>query len=599
MTVSSGVLVALGDAIARIGALAPELFARVNVISGFLLLGAWGASKLLERKVAASLRLLLFAVVFVRLAFPHDWSSPVGLFGPMSLAAPVARPVGGALAALGEGVTLVADAPGPRSTPALWLGLGYLLVLSALLARWIAARWSLARQLRAARPITVGGASAGSARVTEHPRLGPLVAGVLRPRIVLPAAFVQAADAETMQFVLAHEAAHLARRDHWLVAAVQLATLVAWPVLPLWLAARQIRVLCELACDERVLAGRSADERRRYGEVLLRLSEGDVHLGAARLVPSFAWDLRRRLRALGRLRRWHRAGQWGFVTICGGLLLACSGAPQESPGAAPARSADGAPADAEFAPMPDFMAKAPSLQVTTNGALLLNDRPVTRDAFEAELRAILSASGGDSLRVASPPDRFPRELMDDAKRAGAKVIYLVPWQAERMLRKLQAAGAAVHVEHTTLTPSSQHDRCPPDASCGLRGPPGVPAPVLPLADAPGAVGHGPVGVGSLDKDVIRNVIRSHTAEVKTCYEAALARQPDLAGRLSVRFTIGRSGAVTAAAAEQPSRLGPVVAGCLERAVRGWVFPPPTGGIVIVSYPFVFADHDDAPPARTK
>lgn len=94
--------------------------------------------------------------------------------------------------------------------------------------------------------------------------------------------------------------------------------------------------------------------------------------------------------------------------------------------------------------------------------------------------------------------------------------------------------------------------------------------------------------GSLSRDVIQRVIRRHINEVRACYDRALARDPSLSGRVLVRFTIDASGAVSSAEV-QDSDLGDAsVEACIQAAARRWRFPEPAGGgIVIVTYPFVF------------
>ena len=94
--------------------------------------------------------------------------------------------------------------------------------------------------------------------------------------------------------------------------------------------------------------------------------------------------------------------------------------------------------------------------------------------------------------------------------------------------------------------------------------------------------------GSLDKEIIRRIIRRHINEVKYCYEAELTKQAGLAGRVSVQFTIAGTGQVIASVL-QSSTMGNVrVESCVVQAIRRWEFPKPNGGgIVIVSYPFAF------------
>jgi len=92
--------------------------------------------------------------------------------------------------------------------------------------------------------------------------------------------------------------------------------------------------------------------------------------------------------------------------------------------------------------------------------------------------------------------------------------------------------------------------------------------------------------GSLDKEIIRRIIRRHLNEVRYCYEQGLASHPSLNGRLVVQFTIAPTGRVLASAL-QSSSLGVVsVDACVVQAVKRWEFPQPSGGgLVMVSYPF--------------
>jgi TonB family protein len=93
--------------------------------------------------------------------------------------------------------------------------------------------------------------------------------------------------------------------------------------------------------------------------------------------------------------------------------------------------------------------------------------------------------------------------------------------------------------------------------------------------------------GSLDKEIIRRIIRRHINEVKYCYEQELLKKPDLGGRVVVQFTISGSGQVVASVLQSSTMGNSRVETCTVQAVRRWEFPKPLGGgIVIVSYPFV-------------
>jgi hypothetical protein len=109
--------------------------------------------------------------------------------------------------------------------------------------------------------------------------------------------------------------------------------------------------------------------------------------------------------------------------------------------------------------------------------------------------------------------------------------------------------------------------------------------------------------GSIDKEIVRRIIRRHLGEVRFCYESGLVGTPGLAGRVGVQFTIAATGQVTAAVL-QHSSLGNVrVEGCIVQAVRRWEFPRiESGGLAIVSHFFDLTPHgtprtDHEPPPQ--
>ena len=94
--------------------------------------------------------------------------------------------------------------------------------------------------------------------------------------------------------------------------------------------------------------------------------------------------------------------------------------------------------------------------------------------------------------------------------------------------------------------------------------------------------------GSLDKEIIRRIIHRHINEVRFCYEESLRQQPRLAGRVGVQFTIAGNGQVLTSVLQSSTVGNANVENCTVAAVRRWQFPQPAGGgLVVVSYPFVF------------
>ncbi|MCX7944681.1 MAG: AgmX/PglI C-terminal domain-containing protein [Deltaproteobacteria bacterium] len=97
-----------------------------------------------------------------------------------------------------------------------------------------------------------------------------------------------------------------------------------------------------------------------------------------------------------------------------------------------------------------------------------------------------------------------------------------------------------------------------------------------------------VMVGGLDKDVVAKVIKRYWAQIKYCYEKELSKNPNLYGKIAVKFTISSNGSVSEAEIEQTEMNNAAVEDCIIRNIKRWMFPAPKGGgIVVVRYPFIF------------
>ena len=94
--------------------------------------------------------------------------------------------------------------------------------------------------------------------------------------------------------------------------------------------------------------------------------------------------------------------------------------------------------------------------------------------------------------------------------------------------------------------------------------------------------------GRLPPEVIQRIVRQNYGRFRMCYEQGLARNPNLEGRVSVRFVIGRDGSVSNVANGGSDLADSGVVQCVVRAYYGLAFPQPEGGIVTVVYPIMFS-----------
>ena len=138
-------------------------------------------------------------------------------------------------------------------------------------ARYVQAGWEEVSQVELLDRLAQIGAEAGVNRPVElyvnSLVSSPLLLGIFRPCIVLPTASLPEND---FTYTIRHELTHLRRRDllyKWLV---QLAVCLHWFNPLAWLMGREISRACELACDEAVLLSLNPEERRAYGDTLLR-----------------------------------------------------------------------------------------------------------------------------------------------------------------------------------------------------------------------------------------------------------------------------------------------------------------------------------------
>ena len=96
----------------------------------------------------------------------------------------------------------------------------------------------------------------------------PFILGLVRPRIYLPSNM----DAASMEPVIAHEKAHLARRDHWWKPLGFLILAVHWFNPLCWVAYVLLCRDIELACDEKVIRQMDVDGKKQYSSALLECS---------------------------------------------------------------------------------------------------------------------------------------------------------------------------------------------------------------------------------------------------------------------------------------------------------------------------------------
>jgi len=95
--------------------------------------------------------------------------------------------------------------------------------------------------------------------------------GYLKPRLVLPENALRKLDDCELRMIFLHELTHVKRGDILLNWIIIIASSLHWFNPLAWLAMRRLRADRELVCDAIVMSRLAADERRAYGNTLIKL----------------------------------------------------------------------------------------------------------------------------------------------------------------------------------------------------------------------------------------------------------------------------------------------------------------------------------------
>lgn len=239
-------------------------------VTGFVIL-----LRLALRKAPKWSHCLLWALVAVRLLFPFSIESAASLLPSAEVLPPEIVQYGdiqihtgfdavdnrvnsGVLEGYMEGVTVPVGHTDRLMTE---LTCVWLAGMAAMLL------YSLITWLRLKRAVAASVSREEKVRVCDYID-APFILGILRPVIYLPSSM----PGEMIPSVLAHEFAHIRRRDHWWKPLGFLLLTVHWFNPVLWLAYVLLCRDIELACDEMVIRDLDTREKKRYSETLLACS---------------------------------------------------------------------------------------------------------------------------------------------------------------------------------------------------------------------------------------------------------------------------------------------------------------------------------------
>jgi Ca-activated chloride channel family protein len=103
--------------------------------------------------------------------------------------------------------------------------------------------------------------------------------------------------------------------------------------------------------------------------------------------------------------------------------------------------------------------------------------------------------------------------------------------------------------------------------------------------------------GHLPPEVIQRIVHQNYGRFRLCYEGGIRNNPNLQGRVTVKFIIDRSGAVSMTADGGSDLPDQAVVQCVTRGFANLSFPQPQDGMVTVVYPLIMSPGDGVvPPA---
>jgi Zn-dependent protease with chaperone function len=154
-----------------------------------------------------------------------------------------------------------------QTSAARWGRTVYAVVAATLLIRLL---FGLASVLRLKRLAGAIDSFANGIPVLEADIAIPLAIGFGKPVIVLPRGFAATVTPNELRDVLAHEAEHLRRRDHWTILLQRLIATAYWPVVTVHLLNRALDRAREELCDNAAIRER---DPASYGHTLLVVAQ--------------------------------------------------------------------------------------------------------------------------------------------------------------------------------------------------------------------------------------------------------------------------------------------------------------------------------------
>ncbi len=179
--------------------------------------------------------------------------------------------------------------------------------------------------------------------------------------------------------------------------------------------------------------------------------------------------------------------------------------------------------------------------------------------FELERERFRAAEGAAAMARTN----FAKKRIFDSKVSNEKALV---WSSDSLV----VPHVLTATDNPILTGSEEALLKNARLSLGILPPPPAPKPVP-----------------KIDMTQVEVFVKGRTAEVKSCFDSALLRDPKLGGSVVWQWTISEKGSVTRSKIAKSSIKDKAFLGCLRKKISGWRFPKPEHGSVTISFPFRF------------
>jgi len=158
------------------------------------------------------------------------------------------------------------------------------LVVAAAAAHAVRTARRMARASRVLRMLALSGDERGDlgATIVETPQPVCLAAGLLHPRVLLSRGLLDVLTGDEQAIVLAHERAHVRRRDALVASVVRALATLHFPATRRWLI-RELDIAAEQACDE--AAGETLGDRVAVASAILAVKRAGLNAEVGALAP--------------------------------------------------------------------------------------------------------------------------------------------------------------------------------------------------------------------------------------------------------------------------------------------------------------------------